>query len=152
MQILWLICVNCIQHGPPFVHVLTWIYSMSRWLWRCPYMCCRYRGERVLPAPRRGAVWPVEAPAPVYPGGSEDFQDFHQDNSGGSTDHHLLCSGARSGQPEWSILQVHTVFQPTCSWLYKSFQSAGFMLLSITTCWRTKGYTVCSWGSTLFLI
>ncbi|XP_038582229.1 retinol dehydrogenase 12 isoform X2 [Micropterus salmoides] len=65
----------------------------------------RNRGERVLSAPGGGAVRPVEAPAPVHPGGSEDLQDFHQDNSGGSTDHNLLCCGATSGQPEWRVLQ-----------------------------------------------
>lgn len=128
------------------------IQYVCRWLWWCLRTCCRYRGERVLSAPRRGAVWPVEAPAPVYPGGSEDLQDFHQDNRGGSTDHHLLCCGARPGQPEWRVLQVHTIFQPTWNWLYKSFQSAGPMLLSITTCWLTQGYIVCNWGSTFFLI
>lgn len=42
-------------------------------------------------------------------------------------------------------------FQPTDNWLYKSFQCAGFMLLSISTHWQTKrSYcTVCSWGLTI---
>lgn len=73
------------------------------------YSCCRYGGECVLSAPGGGAIWPVETSAPMHPGGSEDLQGFYQDNTGGSTDHHLLRCGARPGQPERGVLQVHTV-------------------------------------------
>lgn len=67
----------------------------------------------VLSAPGGGTVRPLEAPAPVYPVGGKDLQNFHQDNSGGSPDHHLLRCGATPGEPEWGVLQVHTAFRPT---------------------------------------
>lgn len=75
-------------------------------------MSRRHRGERVLFAPGGGAVGPVEAPAPVHPGGGEDLQDFHQDDSGGGADHHLLCCGATPGQPERGLFQVQTAVRP----------------------------------------
>lgn len=74
---------------------------------------CRHRGERVLSAPWGGAVGLVEAPAPVHPGGGEDLQDFHQDNSGRSPDDHLLRRGAEPGAPERRLLQVLTAPWPT---------------------------------------
>lgn len=128
MYIVHRICICTVNNRVKFAgmckHMITYVPV---------YVSCRYRGERVLPAPGRGAVGPVAAPAPVHPGGREDFQDFHQDNGGGSADHHLLRGGARPGVPERGVLQVHKACSAkTYNWLtQRLLQCAGATCCSL---------------------
>lgn len=94
-------------------------------------MCRRYGGQCFLSAPGGGGVWPVEAPKPVYPGGINNLQAFHQDNSGGSTDHDLLRSGARPGEAERRVLQV--TFSSNSFMMFRAFLPTDYSL-SVLLC------------------
>lgn len=72
-------------------------------------MSFRHRCDDVFSPPRSrpdGFMASSERPSTVR---HEDGQSFHQKLFPGSSDEHLLRSGAVAGEGEWWILQVHIV-------------------------------------------